>query len=120
MAFFKVKVQRECNTTRTFNVVGTRPQEALQAAALQLRDEGVADAVAITVVGQINSLRDQKMSKKQQHRDVFVINPITEQTTQIIRLESDAPIDAYDALNAAAKHVEEVALGQPRQLKVYC
>ena len=58
MAFFKVKVSRECKATRTFNVVGTRPQEALQAAALQLRDEGVADAVAIEVVGQINSLRD--------------------------------------------------------------
>jgi hypothetical protein len=58
MAFYKVKVQRECNTTRTFNVVGTRPQEALQAAALQLRDEGVADAKAIEVIGKINSLRD--------------------------------------------------------------
>jgi hypothetical protein len=58
MAFYKVKVQRECNTTRTFNVVGTRPQEALQAAALQLRNEGVADAKAIEVIGQINSLRD--------------------------------------------------------------
>ena len=53
-----MKVQRECKTTRHFNVVAARPQEALQAAALQLRDEGVADAVAITVVGQINSLRD--------------------------------------------------------------
>ena len=51
MAFYKVKVQRECKTTRTFNVVGNRPQEALQAAALQLRDEGVADAVAIAVIG---------------------------------------------------------------------
>jgi len=58
MAFYKVKVQRECNTTRTFNVVGTRPQQALQAAALQLRNEGVADAKAIEVIGQINSLRD--------------------------------------------------------------
>ncbi|MBE9122586.1 hypothetical protein IQ269_17715 [Tychonema sp. LEGE 07199] len=58
MAYFKVKVSRECNTTRTFNVVGNRPQEAIQAAALQLRDEGVADAVAIAVVGQISSLRD--------------------------------------------------------------
>ena len=58
MAFYKVKVQRECKTTRTFNVVGNRPQEALQAAALQLRDEGVADALAIAVIGQINSLRD--------------------------------------------------------------
>ncbi|MEG3953319.1 MULTISPECIES: hypothetical protein [unclassified Microcoleus] len=58
MAYFKVKVSRECNTTRTFNVTGNRPQEALQAAILQLRDEGVADAVAISVVGQIQSLRD--------------------------------------------------------------
>ena len=58
MAFYKVKVSRECQTTRTFNVVASKSQEALQAAALQLRDEGVADAVAIAVVGQINSLRD--------------------------------------------------------------
>lgn len=58
MAFYKVKINRECNTTRTFNVVANKSQEALQAAAMQLRDEGVADAVAITVVGQINSLRD--------------------------------------------------------------
>jgi hypothetical protein len=58
MAFYKVKINRECNTTRTFNVVASKSQEALQAAALQLRDEGVADAVAIAVVGQVNSLRD--------------------------------------------------------------
>ena len=58
MAFFKVKVQRECNTTRHFNVVAARPQEALQAAALQLRDEGVADAKGIEVIGKIQSLRD--------------------------------------------------------------
>ena len=58
MAYFKVKINRECNTTRTFNVVGNRPQEAIQAAALQLRDEGIADAVAIAVVSQVNSLRD--------------------------------------------------------------
>ena len=58
MAFFKVKIRRECNTTRTFNVTADKSQEALLAAALQLRDEGVADAVAIAVIGQINSLRD--------------------------------------------------------------
>jgi hypothetical protein len=58
MAFYKVKVQRECKTTRTFNVVASRPQEALQTAALQLRDEGVADAKAIEVIGLLNSLRD--------------------------------------------------------------
>jgi hypothetical protein len=58
MAYFKVKVRRECNTTRTFNVTANKSQEALLAAALQLRDEGVADAKGIEVLGQINSLRD--------------------------------------------------------------
>lgn len=56
---------------------------------------------------------------KQHHRDVFVIAP-NGQTTQVIRLESDAPIDTYDALNAASKHLKEVAPKQPRNLKVYC
>ncbi len=58
MAFYKVKIRRECNTTRTFNVTANKSQEALLAAALQLRDEGVADAKGIEVLGQINSLRD--------------------------------------------------------------
>jgi hypothetical protein len=58
MAFYKVKVRRECNTTRTFNVVANKSQEAILAAALQLRDEGVADAKGIEVLGQISSLRD--------------------------------------------------------------
>lgn len=58
MAFYKVKVRRECNTTRTFNVTANKSQEALLAAALQLRDEGVADAKGIEVLGQINSLRN--------------------------------------------------------------
>jgi len=58
MAYFKVKIQRECKTTRTFNVTANKSQEALLAAALQLRDERVADAKGIEVIGQINSLRD--------------------------------------------------------------
>ena len=58
MAFYKIKVSRKCNTTRHFNVVAARPQEPLQAAALQLRDEGVADAKGIEVIGKIQSLRD--------------------------------------------------------------
>jgi hypothetical protein len=58
MAYFKVKIQRECKTTRTFNVTANKSQEALLAAALQLRDEEVADAKGIEVIGQINSLRD--------------------------------------------------------------
>jgi len=58
MAFYKVKIRRECNTTRTFNVVANKSQEAILAAALQLRDEGVADAKGIEVIAQISSLRD--------------------------------------------------------------
>jgi hypothetical protein len=58
MAYFKVKIQRECKTTRTFNVTANKSQEALLAAALQLRDEGVADAKGIEIIGLLNSLRD--------------------------------------------------------------
>jgi len=59
MAFYKVKVQREfCKTPRVFNVVAAKPQEALQAAAVQLRDEGVTDAMAIEVMRQVQSLRE--------------------------------------------------------------
>ena len=58
------------------------------------------------------------MSKKQYYRDVYV--SANGQSTQVIRLESDTPIDAYDALNAASKHIEKVAPSQPRDLKVYC
>jgi len=58
MAYFKVKVQRESNSTRTFNVTASKSQDAVIAAALQLRDEGVNDAKGIEVLGQINSLRD--------------------------------------------------------------
>jgi hypothetical protein len=58
MAFYKVKIRRECNTTRIFNVTANKSQEALLAAALQLRDEGVVDAKGIQVLGQISSLRD--------------------------------------------------------------
>jgi len=58
MAFYKVKVQRECNSTRHFNVTANKPQDAIIAAALQLRDEGVADAKGIEIIGKIDSLRD--------------------------------------------------------------
>ena len=59
MAFFKVKVQREfCQAPRTFNVVARKSQEAIQAAALQLREEGITDAKGIEVMGQVQSLRD--------------------------------------------------------------
>ena len=58
------------------------------------------------------------MNNKQHHRDVYV--SADGPATQVLRIESDAPIDAYDALNAASKHLEEVAPKQTRNLKVYC
>lgn len=58
MAFFKVKVQRESNTPKQFNVVASKSQDAVVVAAQSLRDEGITDAKGIEVIGQINSLRD--------------------------------------------------------------
>lgn len=58
MAYFKVKVQRESNSPRHFNVSATRSQEAIIAAAQSLRDEGITDAKGIEIIGQISSLRD--------------------------------------------------------------
>lgn len=58
MAFYKVKIRRECNSTRSFNVKGEKAQDAIIAAASQLRDEGVNDACGIEIIGKINSLRD--------------------------------------------------------------
>lgn len=58
MAYFKVRVQRENNTPRTFNVVASKSQDAVVAAAKSLRDEGITDAKGVEVIGQINSLRD--------------------------------------------------------------
>lgn len=58
MSFYKVKVQRESNTPRVFNVVANKSQDAVLAAAQSLREEGITDAKGIEVIGQINSLRD--------------------------------------------------------------
>ena len=58
MGFFKVKVQRESNSPKVFNVVAAKSQDAVVVAAQSLRDEGITDAKGIEIVGQINSLRD--------------------------------------------------------------
>ncbi|MEG3838917.1 hypothetical protein [Microcoleus sp. herbarium14] len=58
MAYFKVKVQRESNTPKQFNVVASKSQDAVVVAAQSLREEGITDAKGIEIVGQINSLRD--------------------------------------------------------------
>jgi hypothetical protein len=57
---------------------------------------------------------------KKYQRSVFVIDPKTEQTIRVVGLESDIPIFAGDALDAATKHMDEIAPGQPHHLKVYC
>lgn len=58
MAYFKVRIQRESNPPRQFNVVAGKSQDAVLVAAQSLRDEGITDAKGIEIVGQINSLRD--------------------------------------------------------------
>ena len=58
MAYFKVKVQRESNTPRVFNVSAKKSQDAVLVAAQSLREEGITDAKGIEVIGQVNSLRD--------------------------------------------------------------
>jgi hypothetical protein len=58
MSFYKVKVQRESNTPRVFNVVANKSQDAVLAAAQSLREEGITDAKGIEIIGQIQSLRD--------------------------------------------------------------
>lgn len=58
MVFYKVRVQRESNSPRTFNVTAKKSQDAVLVAAQSLREEGVTDAKGIEIVGPINSLRD--------------------------------------------------------------
>lgn len=58
MAYFKVRIQRESNTPKQFNVVATKSQDAVLVAAQSLREEGITDAKGIEIIGQIQSLRD--------------------------------------------------------------
>ena len=58
MSFYKVKVQRESNTPKVFNVVASKSQDAVVVAVKSLREEGITDAKGIEVISQINSLRD--------------------------------------------------------------
>jgi len=56
--FYKVKVSRENNTPRVFNVSAKKSQDAVTVAAQSLREEGITDAKGIEIIGQISSLRD--------------------------------------------------------------
>ena len=58
MSFYKVKVQRESNSPKVFNVTASKSQDAVVVASQSLRDEGITDAKGIEIIGQINSLRD--------------------------------------------------------------
>ena len=58
MAYYKVQVRRVSNPPKTFNVSASNSQCAVRLAALQLREEGITDARAIEVIGQVQSLRD--------------------------------------------------------------
>jgi hypothetical protein len=58
MSFYKVRVQREYNAPRVFNVTAQKSQDAVVVAAQSLREEGITDAKGIEVLGQIQSLRD--------------------------------------------------------------
>ena len=58
MSFYKVKVQRESNSPRVFNVSAQKSQDAVLVAAQSLREEGITDAKGIEILGQVNSLRD--------------------------------------------------------------
>lgn len=57
MAYYKVQVHRQSNAPKIIVVKALRPQEALVKVASELRDEGITDARAIQVIGQVASFR---------------------------------------------------------------
>lgn len=57
MAYYKVQVRRCCNSPKFLVVTASSSQQAIRATAVQLRDEGITDARAIEVIGQVSSLR---------------------------------------------------------------
>lgn len=58
MSFYKVKIRRCCNSPKILIVQADKNQNAICAVAAQLREEGITDARAIEVIGQVKSLRD--------------------------------------------------------------
>lgn len=58
MAFYKVKILRCYNSPKMLVVSAKNSQQAVRAAAADLRAEGVTDARGIEVIGQVESLRD--------------------------------------------------------------
>lgn len=58
MTFYKIKVTRCLNTPKSFIVAASSSQQAIRAAAAQLREEGITDAKAIEVIGRVRSFRE--------------------------------------------------------------
>lgn len=56
MTYYKVQVKRLSNTPK-YIVTAPKFQDAIRVAALSLREEGIIDARAIEVIGQVSSLR---------------------------------------------------------------
>lgn len=56
--FYKIKVSRESNPPKTVIASGNNAQQAIKAAASDLRAEGITDARGIEVISQFNDLRD--------------------------------------------------------------
>ncbi|MEG4251090.1 hypothetical protein [Microcoleus sp. Pol10D4] len=57
MAYYKVKILRCYNSPKILMVTAKNSQQAIRAAAADLRAEGVTDARGIEVIGQVKSLR---------------------------------------------------------------
>jgi hypothetical protein len=58
MAYFKVRTDRASNTPKEIVVATNKSQMAIRLAAIGLRGEGITDAIGITVIGRVKSLRD--------------------------------------------------------------
>ena len=57
MLYYKVKILRCYNSPKMLIVTAKNSQQAVRAAAADLRAEGVTDARGIEVIGQVKNLR---------------------------------------------------------------
>jgi hypothetical protein len=55
--YYKVKISRCYNSPKVVIVTAKNCQQAVRAAAVDLRAEGITDARGIEVIGQVKSLR---------------------------------------------------------------
>ncbi|WP_293335897.1 hypothetical protein [Microcoleus sp. CAWBG58] len=57
MAYYEVRILRCHNPPKMLTVTAQNSQQAVRAAAADLRQEGVTDARGVEVIGQVKSLR---------------------------------------------------------------